>query len=87
MKGQDFAQLIAAKNTGLLPLSDKTVHTILKDQGYTKLSYEEERKLMEEDDLSPPIEVTDSLSNGVQQPTASMNVDRVTVNNEPINGD
>jgi hypothetical protein len=87
MKGQDFAQLIAAKNTGLLPLADKTVHTILKDQGYTKLSYEEERKLMKEDDLSPPIEVPDNSSNGVQQPTASMNVDRVTVNNDPINGD
>lgn len=80
MKGQDFAQLIAAKNTGLLPLSDKTVHTILKEQGYTKLSYDEERKLMAEDELEPPIKV-DTMSSNVSNPSA-----QVTLKQQPING-
>jgi hypothetical protein len=87
MRGQDFAQLIAAKNTGLLPLADESVHNILKEQGYTKLTYEEERKLMKKNVLEPPIKPeTTSGDVGVQQPTASMAVDRVTVNNKPING-
>jgi hypothetical protein len=80
MRGQDFAQLIAAKNTGLLPLSDETVHTILREQGYTKLNYDEERELIKNNVLKPPIEVV----GGVQQPMTNM---RVSTNNPPINGD
>lgn len=87
MRGQDFAQLIAAKNTGLLPLADESVHTILKEQGYTKLTYEEERKLMEKNVLAPPIKPESTQGDiGVQQPTADMSINRVTVNNKPING-
>jgi hypothetical protein len=83
MKGQDFAQLIAAKNTGLLPLCDETVHTILKEQGYTKLSYKDERKKIKSDELEPPIkpDSPDMVNDNVSNPSA-----QVTLKQQPING-
>lgn len=77
MKGQDFAQLIAAKNAGA-PLSRKSFHDNLKSQRYTKMEYEDEIKQIE-------AELNDSLSKslleaqaqpqaGVQQPTANMSM-------------
>jgi hypothetical protein len=56
MTGQDFAQIITAKQTGLLPISDAALHEILRSQNMTKLTYKEERALMDKEDLAPPIE-------------------------------
>jgi hypothetical protein len=80
MTGQDFAQLVAAKQTGLLPISDAALHEILKSQNLTKMDYDEERAQMDSEDLAPPIQVQP-----VKQPTTT-----VTVNgqddNETSNG-
>lgn len=56
MTGQDFAQLTTAKQTGLLPLSDPSLHEILRSQNMTQMTYKEERAQMDKEDLAPPIE-------------------------------
>jgi hypothetical protein len=80
MTGQDFAQLVAAKQTGLLPISDAALHEILKSQNLTKMDYDEERAQMESEDLAPPIQVQP-----VKQPTATVTVNGQD-NNETSNG-
>jgi hypothetical protein len=75
MTGQDFAQLVAAKQTGLLPISDAALHEILKSQNLTKMDYQQERKQMDSEDLAPPIQVQP-----VKQPTTT-----VTVNGQKDN--
>jgi hypothetical protein len=70
MTGQDFAQLITAKQTGLLPISDAALHEILRSQNMTNMTYEEERKQMDREELAPPIEVvkpTNTPSDVAQQ--------------------
>jgi hypothetical protein len=69
MTGQDFAQLVAAKQTGLLPISDAALHEILKSQNLTKMDYEQERKQIDSEDLAPPIQVQP-----VKQPTTTVTV-------------
>lgn len=80
MTGQDFAQLVAAKQTGLLPISDAALHEILKSQNLTKMDYQEERAQMESEDLAPPIQVQP-----VKQPTTTVTVNGQD-NNETSNG-
>jgi len=55
MSGQDFAQLITAKQTGLLPISDAALHEILRSQNMTQMTYKEERTQMDKEDLAPLI--------------------------------
>ena len=62
MSGQDFAQLITAKQTGLLPISDAALHEILRSQNMTQMTYKEERAQMDKEDLSPPIDAPVSMT-------------------------
>jgi hypothetical protein len=77
MSGQDFAQLITAKQTGLLPISDAALHEILRSQNMTQMTYKEERAQMDKEDLSPPIEPPKPVSpvmsnNGVSSQSSNV---------------
>jgi hypothetical protein len=49
----DFLKLIGAKNQGL-PISRQSLHEVLVERGLTKMSFEEEMSLIEEENASMP---------------------------------
>lgn len=53
LNGQTLVQIVQSKGLGA-PISEESIHEWMQDQGFTKLTYEEELKRLGEEEPAPP---------------------------------
>lgn len=69
LNGQTLVQILQAKGLGS-PHSEESIHEWMQDQGFTKRTYEEEKKRLAEEDPAPGSNLTSPVDTppGQQQP-------------------
>ena len=69
LNGQTLLQIVQSKGLGA-PISEESIHEWMQDQGFTKLTYEEELKRLEEEEPAPGSNLVSPVDQppGQQQP-------------------